>query len=235
MVVRVHAESLWKSLLDAVADLMILAGTVCMLVWAWGMFEPALYQHVQKRQFDQEQHRLEYRTRAPELPLLAPSPPGLVRRKQPPPVSGLFSPDPLLLGEIGIPRLDWSVMVREGMDDATLRKAVGHVPATALPGEPGNFVVLGHRDTLFRPLRGLEQGDRVRMRTTDGDFDYRIDSIEVVSPEQVTLEGGPAERSITLVTCFPFDFIGPAPRRFVAHGHLEARSGASSSKEMSGP
>jgi len=124
-----------------------------------------------------------------------------------------------VVGEIEVPRLDLSVIVREGMDDATLRKAVGHVPDTALPGEPGNFVVLGHRDTLFRPLRGMEIGDNVRVRTAGGDFNYWIDSIEVVPPEDVDLGEAP-EAGITMVTCFPFDFIGPAPRRFVARGHL---------------
>ena len=133
-----------------------------------------------------------------------------------------FSRDPLALGEIQIPRLAMSVIVREGMDDTTLRRAAGHVPDTALPGQPGNFVVLGHRDTLFRPLRGLEKGDHVRVRTIDGDFSYRIDSIEILPPEDVQLREAP-QPAITLVTCFPFDFIGPAPHRFVAHGHLEAR------------
>jgi len=171
-----------------------------------------------------EQESAAYRTEAPGLPVAGPARPGPVPKRrvlktQPVPAR-LFERDPLLLGELGVPRLEWNVMIREGMDDATLRKAAGHVPATAFPGEFGNFVVLGHRDTLFRPLRGLEQGDRVLVRTWDGNFDYSIDSIQVVPPEQVTLVGGPADRSITLVTCFPFDFIGPAPRRFVARGHL---------------
>jgi sortase A len=227
MVIRVRAQSLWKLLLRAVSDLLILAGTAGVLVWAWGMFEAALYQHVQKTQFEQD------RAEVSELPAVAHAPPD---PRRDPVLKGrvskanlvspwLFDRDPQLLGEIDVPRLEWNVMVREGMDDATLRKAAGHVPATAFPGEPGNFVVLGHRDTLFRPLRGLEQGDRVLVRTMDGNFDYSIDSIEVVPPEQVTLLGGPAERSITLVTCFPFDFVGPAPRRFVARGHLNESSG----------
>jgi sortase A len=118
--------------------------------------------------------------------------------------------------------LHLSVIVREGIDDTTLRRAAGHVPVTALPGEAGNFVVLGHRDTLFRPLRGLEVGDRVRVRTADGEFNYGVDSIGVVLPENVDLSES-SGAGMTLVTCFPFDFIGPAPRRFVARGHLEER------------
>jgi len=223
MVIRVRAQSPWKSLLRAVSNLLILAGTAGVLVWAWGLFEAALYQHVQKTQFEQ------YRAEVSELPPVVHAPPDPVAKRRvlkiSPAPHGLFDRDPLLLGEIDVPRLHWSVMIREGMDDATLRRAAGHVPATAFPGEPGNFVVLGHRDTLFRPLRGLEQGDHVLVRTLDGNFDYSIDSIQVVPPEQVSLLGGPADRSITLVTCFPFDFIGPAPQRFVARGHLEESAG----------
>jgi len=221
MVIRIRAESLWKPLLHAVSDILTLAGIVGVLVWAWGLFEPALYQHIQKDRFEQ------YRDGVAQLPPAEHARPGRMWNIQPvePAPSGLFERDPRVLGEMDVPRLEWNVMIREGMDDATLRKAAGHVPATAFPGEPGNFVVLGHRDTLFRPLRGLEQGDHVVVRTMDGEFDYSIDRIEVVPPEDVKLVGGPAERAITLVTCFPFDFLGPAPRRFVAHGHLNEPKG----------
>ena len=75
-------------------------------------------------------------------------------------------------------------MVREGVDAASLRKAAGHLPSSALPGETGNVVVLGHRDTFFRPLRGIAQGDPIRVRTRSGSFQYIVDSIQVVEPEQ---------------------------------------------------
>jgi len=219
MVVRVQAESIGKTIRMALADILIAAGCGGMLVWAWGMLETTLYQHVQKRQF--EHVLLEPPPGPPAvLPSTTPAP---AARKAPAAFkvlgAGLFGRDPLVLGEIEAPRLDLSVIVREGMDDATLRKAAGHMPGTALPGEPGNFVVLGHRDTLFRPLRGLEKGDSVSVRTARGDFKYWIDSVEVVSPDNVEIRET-EEAGITLVTCFPFDFIGPAPRRFIARGHL---------------
>jgi len=232
MVVKVRAESLWKPVSTAVANVLIVAGSAGVLVWAWSLLDTALYQHVQKDQF---QRRFVEQPGDP-APLQSTrsrvsAETGAATRtraalKTPAAAFGWLQRDPFVVGEIEVPRLEMSVIVREGMDDTTLWKAAGHVPATALPGEPGNFVVLGHRDTLFRPLRGLETGDNVRVRTADGDFDYWTDSIEVVSPEAVDLNvtaREARERDITLVTCFPFDFVGPAPRRFVARGHLEAR------------
>jgi len=235
MVIKVRAESSWKRFRTAVSNVLILAGSAGVLVWASSLFETTLYQHVQKNQF--ERRFVEQPGEPAALPSAAlPSTgsgslaePGAATRtraalKTPAASFGWFNRDPLVVGEIEVPRLEMNVIVREGMDDTTLWKAAGHVPATALPGEPGNFVVLGHRDTLFRPLRGLEKGDKVRVRTANGDFSYWIDSIEVLSPEAVSLSVSEAgETHITLVTCFPFDFVGPAPRRFVARGHLEAR------------
>jgi sortase A len=121
---------------------------------------------------------------------------------------------------LDVPRLGLSVMVREGMDAATLRRAVGHVPSTALPGQMGNFVVIAHRDTFFRPLRELEKGDTVQVVTTQGRFTYTIESLEVVEPEGIKLTAPKTEAIATLITCFPFNYVGPAPRRFVARARL---------------
>jgi sortase A len=110
-------------------------------------------------------------------------------------------------------------MVREGIDSGTLRKAVGHLPSSTLPGEAGNFVVLGHRDTFFRPLRDIAQGDEIRVQTAQGRFTYAVESIRVVPPDYLTLDSG-TEAMSTLITCFPFDYTGPAPRRFVVEARL---------------
>jgi sortase A len=220
MLIRVRAKPPRKLFGRAAANTLILIGSVGVLVWAWAMLDTALYQHVQKVQLERRLPQSE-RPAATEMPRAAPEVPAVsewVPREW-------FRRDPLVIGEIEIPRLEMSVIVREGMDDTTLRKAAGHVPATALPGESGNFVVLGHRDTLFRPLRGLEKGDTVRVRTVGGSFNYWIDTIEVVPPEGVDLRTKDAQE-ITLVTCFPFDYLGPAPRRFVAHGHLQPQLSA---------
>jgi len=126
----------------------------------------------------------------------------------------------LLLGRLEIPSIRLDVMVREGVDATSLRKAAGHLPSSALPGEGGNVVLLGHRDTFFRSLRRIAQGDPIHVRTPSGSFQYIVDLIQVVVPEHsLTFTDVPA-KSITLITCFPFDYVGPAPRRFVVRARM---------------
>jgi sortase A len=122
-----------------------------------------------------------------------------------------------LIGRLEIPRLHMSVMVMDGDDDATLARAVGHVRGTALPWESGNAVMAGHRDTFFQPLKNLRTGDEIRMTTARGTFNYRVTRTEIVEPEDVSALAPTPHRSLTLVTCYPFVYVGPAPQRFVIH------------------
>jgi sortase A len=119
------------------------------------------------------------------------------------------------VGRLEIPRLHLSVMVMEGDDDATLARAVGHVPGTALPWETGNAVMAGHRDTFFRPLKNLRSGDEIRMTTPRGTFNYRVVRTEIIDPDDVSVLAPMPNRSLTLVTCYPFAYVGPAPQRFI--------------------
>jgi len=120
-----------------------------------------------------------------------------------------------LLGRIFIPRLALSAIVVEGTSNATLRRAVGHIPGTALPGGPGNVGISGHRDTFFRPLRNIRPDDIITLITPLGEYRYRVVSTKVVTPSDVTvLDPGHLE-ILTLVTCYPFYFVGPAPDRFI--------------------
>ncbi len=216
-----------RQLLHWAADLLMLLGIAGLLLFAWSLLDGTYYQYAQKRQFEDQVAGAQAvavgastgiaKTIAipetlpqPEAPFqLLPNPPKLPK------------PDPLLIGELDVPRVGLSVMVRDGMDDITLRRAVGHVPSTALPGQVGNFVVIAHRDTFFRPLRQLEKGDTVRIDTARGRFTYTVESIEVVEPEGISLTAPPSESIATLITCFPFNYVGPAPRRFVARARLE--------------
>jgi len=120
-----------------------------------------------------------------------------------------------LIGRIVIPRLLLSAMVVEGVDKTTLRRVVGHIPGTALPGQPGNVVLAGHRDTLFRPLKDLRIKDEIQFSTLNGDFQYVVESLLIVEPENVEVLAPSAEHMLTLVTCYPFFYIGAAPKRFV--------------------
>ena len=120
-----------------------------------------------------------------------------------------------LIGRIEIPRLGLKTIVREGAGESTLSIAAGHIPSTVLPGQPGNIAVAGHRDTLFRELKGIQNGDLVQFETLHGSYAYRVESTQVVSPTDVAvLKSGPYSQ-LTLVTCYPFTFIGSAPERFV--------------------
>jgi len=124
-------------------------------------------------------------------------------------------PEGTLLGEIEIPRLRASAPILEGTSDGTLRRAVGHIPGTAFPGMGGNICLAGHRDSFFRPLRMIARGDKILLTTAVGVTVYRVEETKIVTPEDVEiLQPGKAD-ALTLVTCYPFNFIGAAPERFV--------------------
>ena len=116
---------------------------------------------------------------------------------------------------LDIPRLGVSVVVADGDDARVLRVAVGHVPGTPWPWESGNSALAGHRDTFFRPLERIRVGDTLRMVTPRGDLLYTVRRTLVVRPEETWVLGATRLPTLTLVTCYPFSFVGRAPRRFV--------------------
>jgi sortase A len=120
-----------------------------------------------------------------------------------------------LIGRLEIPRLGLSAILIEGDDPKTLRRAVGHIPGTPLPGQPGNVALTGHRDTFFRPLRNIHANDIILVTTLQGKYSYRVVSTQVVSPENVTVLNSSNDEILTLVTCYPFYFVGAAPDRFI--------------------
>jgi len=121
------------------------------------------------------------------------------------------------IGELEIARLGLATMVVQGDSPAVLRRAVGHLADTALPGEAGNVVLAGHRDTFFRPLKGIRAGDLIVLKTRGGDFEYRVESTSVVAPADVQVLQPTGGRTLTLVTCYPFSYLGSAPDRFIVH------------------
>ena len=124
-----------------------------------------------------------------------------------------------VLGRLEIARLGVSVIVVEGIDSRTLRRAVGHIPGSALPGEAGNLAISGHRDTFFRALKDIQRDDEVLLRTPEGSYQYRVESIRVVEPDDITVLDYSGESVLTLVTCYPFYYVGPAPKRFIVLAH----------------
>jgi len=133
----------------------------------------------------------------------------------PPGYRALPPEDGGIVGRLEIPRLGVSVMVVEGAGAADLRRAAGHIPGTAFPGQAGNVGIAGHRDTCFRPLRSVRPDDAITLTTLAGVYRYRVTSTKVVRPEDVQVLRPAGRDSLTLVTCFPFYFVGPAPERFV--------------------
>ena len=107
------------------------------------------------------------------------------------------------------------MVVIEGVDAATLRRAPGHIPGTALPGHPGNVGIAGHRDTFFRPLKDLRIEDEIRISTSGGNVKYQVESLRVVAPDALGVLASSGENVLTLVTCYPFYYVGTAPKRFI--------------------
>jgi len=123
--------------------------------------------------------------------------------------------DQMLIGELDIPRLGVSAAVMAGADEGVLSGAVGYLPDTALPWEPGNSVLAAHRDRLFRPLERIRIGDEIQLSTGHGEFEYRVVRTFVVNPQDVWILNPVPDVDLTLITCYPFVFVGHAPQRFV--------------------
>jgi sortase A len=174
-----------RSPLLLIARLLLIAGVLAIGFTAWTYGARYAWQTYESRQFDH------IRTRAVPLP-------------------------PDVIGKINIPRLGISAILKEGVGQRTLNLAAGHIPSTALPGQPGNVGVAAHRDNLFRGLKDIRQDDSITLTTLDNTYVYRVVSTKVVNPTDVSvLDASPDEKTLTLVTCYPFYFGGSAPKRFI--------------------
>jgi sortase A len=141
------------------------------------------------------------------------------------------------LARLEAPSIQMAATVLEGSDDGTLRRGAGHIEDTPLPGQPGNIGIAGHRDTIFRPLKKIHIGDPMTLTTADRVYQYRVSSTKIVGPDDVYVLDPTATPTVTLVTCYPFEFFGHAPRRFIVHAELvgqEARTGESWAGEAGG-
>lgn len=119
------------------------------------------------------------------------------------------------IGELDVPRLQLSAVVIEGDDDASLKVAAGHLPDTPLPWEGGNTAFAAHRDTYFRPLKDIKPGDIVRLSTLHGTFTYRVSQTMIANPDDLSVLNATERPALTLITCYPFTYVGHAPKRFV--------------------
>jgi sortase A len=135
-----------------------------------------------------------------------------------------------VVGEMEVPRLGLKLIVVQGDSEKILRRAVGHIPETALPGQSGNVALAGHRDSFFRPLRNIRSGDAITFKTRNAEFQYQVESTAVVPPSDVSVLQPSSGRALTLITCFPFYYVGAAPNRFV----VRARQVESSTNPLGG-
>jgi len=119
-----------------------------------------------------------------------------------------------------VSRLQLTVPVFEGTDDLTLNRGVGRIAGTAQPGEIGNLGIAGHRDGFFRVLKDIQIGDSIELLVNNRTLVYKVRSVEIVSPSNTEVLGSNGESEVTLVTCFPFYFVGSAPQRFIVHAFL---------------
>ena len=125
------------------------------------------------------------------------------------------------LAVLRIPKLRLEVPVLEGTDEFTLNRGVGRIAGTARPGQDGNVGIAGHRDGFFRPLQHISAGDSIELITTSGTDLYAVDRVHITSPADVNVLRARTKPSLTLVTCYPFYFVGPAPKRYIVEASLK--------------
>ena len=172
----------------------LIIGGAALLGWyVWTLREQAAAQ----------QHAKEWLNRTTEVHRPAPPPPS-VRRGD-------------VIGELAIPRLKVSVMVFEGADSGILKQGAGHIPGTILPPGRGNIGIAAHRDTYFRPLRFIRAKDVISLRTPAGTSEFAVAETKIVQPSDVAVLSPATGRDLTLVTCYPFFYVGSASHRFIVY------------------
>lgn len=129
-----------------------------------------------------------------------------------------------LMGRLDIPEIGLSVPILAGAESESLQHGLFHIKGTAMPGGLGTVGLAGHRDTYFRPLRRITNKMGIQLVDSTGMYHYAIDSTEIVTPDKVEVLDIREQPELTLITCYPFDFVGAAPKRFIVHAHLVSAS-----------
>jgi sortase A len=198
-------------------NILFLIGILSLGYYGYVSVDAKVFQSVQRRQFEQAVSQPRIEVPAVELPSATPSNHPAPERAEPftMPVAG--GP---VLGKLEIEKVGLTVVIVEGTDDRALRRGVGHIPESALPGESGNVGIAGHRDTFFRDLRKVEKSDEIKLETANGLFRYAVDFSEVVDPTDTQVLDASSTPTLTLVTCYPFWYVGPAPKRLIVRAYL---------------
>jgi sortase A len=128
------------------------------------------------------------------------------------------------IGVLEVPRLGLSSVVLEGDDVAALLLGVGHLAETPMPWHDGNSVLAAHRDTFFRPLAGIRRNDIITFSTREAELEYVVTELRIVEPTDVGVLDPTPSATLTLITCYPFDYVGPAPSRFIVKAERRSRT-----------
>jgi sortase A len=187
-----------------------------MLAYAGGMVVYAeLYQRSQSSKFEHQIAMLELAKAAADEPRGMQAPRGVTIEEVV--AESVDLSEGGVIGKLEIPQIGISVMVFHGVNKQTLRAGAGHVPGTPLPGADGNSAIAAHRDTFFRKLKGIRAGDRIEFLSVRGTAQYVVDSTEIVEPADTHVMESRGRPELTLISCYPFYFVGSAPHRFIVH------------------
>lgn len=182
-------------------------------IWVWSYARQAIDQKHDEETFAREQQAAAVQSPAP------------IPAKTSPPAKTVPVNNHPVVARLSIEKIHLRAMVREGSDDNTLDVAVGHIPGTALPGQRGNVGLAAHRDRLFRRLAEVGRNDEIQLQTPSATYTYQVDDMAIVKPQAVSVLAAGHGAQLTLVTCYPFDYIGSAPKRYIVKAHLISPGG----------
>ena len=183
--------------------LLLLIGLACLGTVAYAYFDARLTEKEESRRLDEaiEAQRHKGAAETDSFASFEKAPPKLE--------------EGALVGRIEIPRVGVSSIVLEGVDARTLRRGVGHIPGTDLPFQKGNVGLAGHRDSFFRALKDISKNDTITLTTPEGTFSYQVEWTRIVTPKDTEVLADEEQPALTLVTCYPFYYVGSAPKRFI--------------------
>jgi sortase A len=232
---RIHQLSIGIKILRGLQLLFLLLGMSALGYYGYSLSDQYVYQAYENWAFDQAiagrpVTLADYlREKTPFGSLVRTNTQAGIKPEVTPQATAVHPAEGSLLGRVEISRLHLSAIVREGVDAKTLSTAVGHVPSTVMPGQFGNFAIVAHRDTLFRALKDIKQNDLVTFQSASGTYTYEVAATKIVKPSDVSVlrpDGGgllsadkPA-KLLTMITCYPFYYVGSAPKRFIVEAKL---------------
>jgi sortase A len=196
-----------KSSLRWLERALLLVALLCLGAWAYAWLDARYAQYREGKLLDEAASAGSGASVASETDALGTFRAG-PRRSAP-------APEGTLVGRIEIPRLGVSAIVLEGIGKRTLRRGVGHIPETPLPEIGGNVGLAAHRDSFFRELKDVRKNDIITLKTLEGTYEYRVEWTRIVQPKNIEVLDDAGVPALTLVTCYPFYYVGSAPDRFI--------------------